>query len=126
MKLFKLLGIGCILVVLVMVFGTMYNSIPQKEQENETTTTEIVKKVKANKDGEILKKGRKGEYHYIVVWDELSEYTIVYYIDEGEWDALNVGDIYQPTARQKVRGYIYPLTMVKIEQRANERLQEVL
>ena len=50
--------------------------------------------MKANKDGEILKKGRKGEYHYIVVWDELSEYTIVYYIDEGEWDAVNVGDIY--------------------------------
>lgn len=92
MKLFKLLGIGCILVVLVMVFGTMYNSIPQ-EQEKETTT-EIVQKVKANKDGEILKKGRKGEYHYIVVWDELSEYTIVYYIDEGEWDAVNIGDIY--------------------------------
>lgn len=92
MKLFKLLGIGCIIVVLVMVFGTMFNSIPQKEQE--TPTTEVVQKVKANKDGEILKKGRKGEYYYIVVWDELSEYTIVYYIDEGEWDALNVGDIY--------------------------------
>lgn len=93
MKLFKLLGIGCILVVLVMVFGTMYNSIPQK-QEQETITQEVVQKVKANKDGEILKKGRKGEYHYIVVWDELSGYTIVYYIDEGEWDAVNVGDIY--------------------------------
>lgn len=94
MKLFKLLGIGCILVVLVMVFGTMYNSIPQKQEQEDETTTEIVQKVKANKDGEILKKGRKGEYHYIVVWDELSEYTIVYYIDEGEWDAVNVGDIY--------------------------------
>lgn len=92
MKLFKLLGIGCIVVILVMVFGTMFNSIPQ--QENETPTTEIVQKVKANKDGEILKKERKGEYHYIVVWDELSEYPIVYYIDEGEWDVLNVGDIY--------------------------------
>lgn len=91
MKIFKLLGYGSIIFLLFVVFGSMFNSLPQK-QEQETAPT--VKKVKASKDNEILKKESKGSYYYIVVWDESSEYTIVYYLDKDEWEKVNVGDIY--------------------------------
>lgn len=91
MKIFKFLGYGSIIFVILVVFGTMLQSIPQK-QEQETAQT--VQKVKAQKDNEILKKGQKDNFYYIVVWDEKSEYTIVYYLDKDEWDTVNVGDIY--------------------------------
>lgn len=93
MKMFKILGIGSVIFVILVVFGTMYNSLPQK-QEQETQTVQTVQKVKAQKDNEILKKGQKDDFYYIVVWDEKSEYTIVYYLDKDEWDGVKVGDIY--------------------------------
>lgn len=91
MGIFKILGYGSIIFVILVVFGTMLQGIPQK-QEQETAQT--VQKVKAQKDNEILKKGQKDNFYYIVVWDEKSEYTIVYYLDKDEWDTVNVGDIY--------------------------------
>jgi len=69
----------------------MFSSLPQKQEQEKAPT---VQKVKASKDSEILKKESKGSYYYIVVWDESSEYTIVYYLDKDEWDKVNVGDIY--------------------------------
>lgn len=91
MKIFRILGYGSIIFLLFVVFGSMFNSLPQK-QEQETAPT--VQKVKASKDNEILKKESKGEYYYIVVWDKESEYPIVYYLDKDEWEGINVGDIY--------------------------------
>ena len=91
MKIFKFLGYGSIIFVLLVVFGTMLQSIPQK-QEQETAQT--VQKVKAQRNNEILRKEQKGNQYFIVVWDEDSEYTIVYYLDKEEWDTVNVGDIY--------------------------------
>lgn len=92
MKIFKILGIGSIMFVLFVVIGSMFNSLPQK-QDYETKSA-VVQKVKASKDNEILKKGQKDNFYYIVVWDEKSEYTIVYYLDKDEWDGVKVGDIY--------------------------------
>lgn len=91
MKIFKLLGYGSIIFLLFVVFGSMFNSLPQKQEQEKTPT---VQKVRASKDNEILKKESKGSYYYIVVWDESSEYTIVYYLDKDEWEKVNVGDIY--------------------------------
>lgn len=91
MKIFKLLGYGSIIFVILVVFGTMLQSIPQK-QEQETAQT--VQKVKASKNNEILKKEHKDNKYFIVVWDEDSEYTIVYYLDKDEWEGVKVGDIY--------------------------------
>ena len=91
MKIFRILGYGSIIFLLFVVFGSMFSSPPQK-QEQETAQT--VQKVKAEKDGEILKKESKGSYYYIVVWDKESEYPIVYYLDRDEWENVNVGDIY--------------------------------
>ena len=92
MKIFKILGIGSIMFVLFVVIGSMFNSLPQN-QDYEAKSS-VVQKVKANKDNEILKKGQKDNFYYIVVWDEKSEYTIVYYLDKDEWDGVKVGDIY--------------------------------
>lgn len=91
MKIFRILGYGSIIFLLFVVFGSMFNSLPQKQEQE---TAPIVQKVKASKDNEILKKESKGSYYYIVVWDENSEYTIVYYLDKDEWEKVNVGDIY--------------------------------
>lgn len=91
MKIFKILGYGSIIFVILVVFGTMLQSIPQK-QEQEIVQT--VQKVKAQKNNEILKKEQKGNQYFIVVWDEDSEYTIVYYLDKDEWEGVKVGDIY--------------------------------
>ena len=75
MKIFKFLGYGSIIFVILVVFGTMLQSIPQKNNE-------------------ILKKEQKGNQYFIVVWDEDSEYTIVYYLGKDEWEGVKVGDIY--------------------------------
>lgn len=91
MGIFKILGYGSIIFVLLVVFGTMLQGIPQKQEQEKAPT---VQKVKAQKDNEILKKGQKDNFYYIVVWDEKSEYTIVYYLDKDEWEGVKVGDIY--------------------------------
>lgn len=91
MKIFKFLGYGSIIFVISVVLGTMLQGIPQKQEQEKAPT---VQKVQASKNNEILKKEQKGNQYFIVVWDEDSEYTIVYYLDKDEWDTVNVGDIY--------------------------------
>lgn len=91
MRIFKILGYGSIIFVVLVVFGTMLQGIPQKQEQEKAPT---VQKVQASKNNEVLKKESKGEYYYIVVWDKESEYPIVYYLDKDEWEKVNVGDIY--------------------------------
>lgn len=105
MKIFKILGYGSIIFVILVVFGTMLQSIPQKQEQEKAP---MVQKVNAQKNNEILKKEQKGNQYFIVVWDEDSEYTIVYYLDKDEWEGVKVGDIYQHTAFKMGRSTFTP------------------